>query len=102
MQRHQRKKLEITIATAYIDRVAAILDRFEVKGFTVLQAMMGRGASGQWRDTGVTGADQHVVMTAIVGVDAAEKLLDELALFFAVHHGIVVVSDVAVMRGERF
>ncbi len=102
MQRHSRKKIEITIAESYVDRVAAILDRHDVKGFTVLHAFMGRGAGGSWRDTGLTRADQHVVMVAVIGTEAASAIMDDLAKFFTTHHGIVTLSDVEVIRGERF
>lgn len=102
MQRHIRKKLEITIAESYIERVAALLERHGVSGFTVLHAYMGRGTAGHWRDTGLTKADQHVVLMAIIGADKAEAVMGDLARFFGIHHGIVTLSDVEVIRGERF
>ncbi|HRE61528.1 MAG TPA: DUF190 domain-containing protein [Micropepsaceae bacterium] len=102
MQRHQRKKLEVTIAESYVGRIADLLERHGVTGFTVLHAWMGRGSGGEWRDTGLTKAEQHVVLSAILSANAADHVMEDLKQFFTLHHGIVTLADVEVIRGERF
>jgi PII-like signaling protein len=102
MQLHTRKKLEIAIAAAYVSRVGEMLDRNGVSGFTVLPAVMGRGSSGDWREDSLSGADQHVVIMAIMKPETADALLADLQKLFQTYRGIATVTDVQVMRAERF
>ncbi len=102
MQMHKRKKIEIAVAAAYVDRIGGLFDAHGVKGFTVLDASSGRGSGGDWRDDAITGADRHVVMMAVVKPEVADAVLGALAELFKTYRGIVVVSDVEVMRAERF
>jgi PII-like signaling protein len=102
MKLHLRKKLEIAIASAYVARVGELLNRHGVTGFTVLQAVMGRGSSGDWVEDSLSGADQHVVIMAIMKPETADALLADLQILFETYRGIATVADVQVMRAERF
>lgn len=102
MQMHQRKKIEITIADAYVEKVSAILEGEGVKGFTVFRAEGGRGSSGAWRNDPVTRAEQHTLVSAVMPEESAARVLEALARLFQRYHGIAVVSDVTVMRAEKF
>jgi hypothetical protein len=67
----------------------------------VFLGMEGAGAHGAWRQTGVTDAEACLVI-AIGGEAATQTALDWLSDYFRTYPGVVSVSDVSVMRGERF
>jgi PII-like signaling protein len=98
----RRKKLEITVEGAILRRVEELLLKAEVKGHTVLQGAGGRGEGGSWREDLLTRAEQKVLIYAITTDAKMHKVLDGLNELFATWPGIVVVSDVEVMRAERF
>ncbi|HAH11819.1 MAG TPA: hypothetical protein DCL54_10870 [Alphaproteobacteria bacterium] len=98
----RRKKLEITIEATIQRRVEDLLLQQGVKGHTVLSGLGGRGESGPWREDHLTRAEQKVLIYAVTTDEAAAKVLAGLKELFATWPGIVALSDVEVMRGDRF
>jgi PII-like signaling protein len=98
----KRKKLEITVEGAILRRVEELLIAAGVKGHTVLHGAGGRGEGGRWSEDLLTRAEQKVLIYAITSTERADKVLEGLREIFATWPGIVVLSDVEVMRAERF
>jgi hypothetical protein len=97
----QRKKLDIFIEKHALHHVEAMLGGAGFKGWSVFLGMEGAGAHGAWRQTGVADAEACLVI-AIGGEAATRTALDWLSDYFRTYPGVVSVSDVSVMRGERF
>lgn len=102
MQLTRRKKLEIIVEAPVLRRVEAFLSEAGVRGWTVLPSLAGAGDSGEWRSRDFTPGQEKRVILALVSAEVAEKVLDRLADFFADYPGVVAVSDVEVLRGEKF
>ena len=102
MQLTRRKKLEIVIEAPVLRRVEAFLSEAGVRGWTVLPSLAGAGDSGEWRSGDFTPGQEKRLILALVCSEAAEKVLARLADFFADYPGVVAVSDVEVLRGEKF
>ncbi|MBA4795347.1 P-II family nitrogen regulator [Phenylobacterium sp.] len=102
MQLTRRKKLEIVIEAPVLRRVEAFLSEAGVRGWTVLPSLAGAGDSGEWRSGDFTPGQEKRLILALVSSEAAEKVLARLADFFADYPGVVAVSDVEVLRGEKF
>jgi PII-like signaling protein len=98
----KRKKLEITVEGAILRRVEELLVTAGVKGHTVLHGAGGRGEGGRWSEDLLTRAEQKVLIYAITSAERADKVLEALREIFATWPGIVAVTDVEVMRAERF
>lgn len=98
----KRKKLEITVEGAILRRIEDLLIKQGVTGHTVLAGAAGRGGGGTWREDLLTRAEQKVIVYAITTEAVAEKVLGDLRELFATWPGIVALSDVEVMRAERF
>jgi nitrogen regulatory protein PII-like uncharacterized protein len=96
-----RKKIEIFVEEHAVARIERMLADAGFKGWSVLESAEGAGSHGAWRQTGV---DERglLLIVAIGGDDASEKALAWLGDYFKSYPGIVAVSDVAVLRGERF
>ena len=102
MQLTRRKKLEIIVEAPVLRRVEGFLSEAGVRGWTVLPSLAGAGDSGEWRSGDFTPGQEKRLILALVSSEVAEKVLERLADFFADYPGVVAVSDVEVLRGEKF
>lgn len=96
-----KKKLDVFIEAHALQRLEAMLGETGFKGWSVFAGVEGSGAHGAWRQTGVAEGGACLVI-AIGGEDAADAALEWLRDYFTIYPGVVSVSDVSVMRGERF
>ena len=101
MELAQRKKLDIFVEAHALDHVEAMLGQAGFKGWSVFQGVEGSGAHGAWRQTGI-GESAACLVIAIGSAPACEAALEWLRDYFKTYPGVVSVSDVAVMRGDRF
>jgi nitrogen regulatory protein PII len=103
MEMHSKKRIEILLEAPAQKRLTDLLDRLDVTGYTVLPVIGGRGHHGVWSRDGLPSAAGAMVSVAII---VAEEKLDQVLepVFELVrrHIGIVTISDVAVIRGDRF
>ncbi|MCY7279653.1 MAG: DUF190 domain-containing protein [Sphingomonas bacterium] len=96
-----RKRIEILADAPLLPRLLDALRASGINGHTVLPASSGAGATGRWSDDGLTGTDKLVVM-AIASTDHAAALVDRLAPLLDSHRMLLTLSDVEVVRGDRF
>jgi PII-like signaling protein len=101
MNRMQR--IELIIERMAYKRALRLLESVGAKGATVLPALAGFGQSGKWqRDMDISGASDLVAIIAICDEEAAQKAADELVGLLGSHIGVVSMSEVKVLRPERF
>jgi PII-like signaling protein len=96
-----RKKLDIFIEAHGLGHVQEMLGQCGFKGWSVFEGVEGSGAHGAWRQTGI-GESGACLVVAIGAAEAVDKALDWLSGYFKTYPGVVAVSDVAVIRGDRF
>jgi PII-like signaling protein len=102
MQLVTRKKLEIFVEEHALHRVEAMLNEFGVKGWSVFNGVEGAGAAGPWRQSHIeSGGDMHMIL-AITSEESAAKALAWLGDYFSTYRGVVTISEVQVLRPERF
>lgn len=104
MEMHPKKRVEVIVEAPVLSRVIRFLDARGVKGYTILPAIAGRGASGRvWSREGQVGeAGRMVAIVAIMDESRLEPLFDDLFKLVSRQIGILTVSDCAVVRGEAF
>lgn len=102
MQTTTRKKLEIIVEASVVRRVESLLDEAGVRGWTVLPSLEGHGSRGDWNSSDFTPGEERRLILAVAAADVAERMLERLAGFFSDYPGIVFISDVQVLRSERF
>ena len=96
-----RTKLEIFEEAHALDDVERMLARVGFKGCSVFEGVEGAGSHGPWRQTGVEEAGMRLVIT--IGSDAsAQAALVWLEDYFKSYPGVVAMSEVQVLRSERF
>ncbi|MGE3363610.1 MAG: hypothetical protein AB7I34_09195 [Rhizobiaceae bacterium] len=95
------KRLDIFVEGHALEPLERVLGEAGFKGWSVLTAVEGAGAHGAWHQTGVGEAEARLVI-AIGTEPASSSVLAWLADYFRNYPGIVSVTDVSVMRGDRF
>ena len=103
MDTHKRKRIEIVVerrlAFRVIDRVRA---EPRVHGYTVLPCLGGAGRSGVHEADPLTDLQRDVLVTVVCGEPVARELLDGIVPLLDEIGGVAWLSDVEVIRVERF
>jgi hypothetical protein len=96
------KRVEILADAPLVPRIAAACVASGITGHTVIPALSGRGRGGSWNAEHVTVAETKVMVVAIASATKAQALIDALSPVLDSHRLMLVISDVAVLRGARF
>ena len=103
MQTFAKKRLEIVIEHPARKGLAALLDAQHVTGYSVVPVSAGSGQHGPWDEAGqVTSAEGMVMVICIVDPAQCEGVLEAVYPYIAPRKAIMSISDVQVVRGERF
>jgi nitrogen regulatory protein PII len=102
VQTTSRKKLEIIVEGPTLRRVESFLEEAGVAGWTVLPSLKGHGSGGEWTSGDFTPGQEKRLVLAVLTAETADRVLERLARFFEDYPGIVVVTDVQVLRADRF
>lgn len=103
MKTHKAKRVAIIIETVMLSRLTGALTKAGVTGWSVLPVLGGSGRSGEWSREGQV--SRGTGMAQVICIIRPERLDDLLEGAFSVverHMGVVTVSDVDVLRAERF
>jgi hypothetical protein len=103
MQMFAKKRVEILIERALLKRLTEELVSTGVSGFSVVPLAAGRGQAGQWDSDGQIGdAAGMYALWCIVDPGRLDGLLEAVFAIVSRQVGLVSVSDVEVVRPERF
>ena len=98
-----KKKVEIVIEAPMVERLCRLLEEGGATGYTVYPAVQGRGANGAWSRRGEISESQRMyVLFTVLDASELEPALERIYDLLSRQIGIVTVTDVAVIRGERF
>lgn len=97
------KRLELIIERMALKRAGRILQNAGIKGYTVVPALAGFGNGTQWqRDRDMSASQDMVVVISISSGEAIERALEDLENLLGAHIGVLDISDVRVLRPDRF
>ncbi len=103
MQMHLKKRIEIVIETPLMRRIVQKLDDEKVTGYSVFPMISGRGHQGEWTTDGQVGtSEQMVTVVSIVDANRVDSVVQTIFELLTRQIGFVTVSDVLVMRPDRF
>ncbi|MEL7181699.1 MAG: transcriptional regulator [Pseudomonadota bacterium] len=103
MQTHDAKRVAIVIEQVMLRRLTTALESADVTGWTVLPVLGGSGRSGTWhRDDHITRGAGLIQVVCLVRPEKLDALLDAAFEVVDKHIGVVSVSDVQVVRADRF
>ena len=103
MHTFAKKQIQIICERPILKRVQRHLAGNGVKGFTVLPALSGLGSEGEWDREGMVGDVGQMVMVLVV-LDAADldRVLTDIFEVVSPQMGVITISDVSVVRPDRF
>ncbi|MDP3546831.1 MAG: DUF190 domain-containing protein [Phreatobacter sp.] len=98
----RRKKVDILADRPLVRRIVEIIERSGVTGHTVLPVAEGGGYRGIWSDDQVSGASAKMLVFTITTAPKAEEIVEALTPLLETHSLRVWLTDVEVIRPERF
>lgn len=102
MRTHTRKKVEMFIERPLLKRVVEVIQASRARRYTVVPALEGRGQDGGWQDDLPVDAQHMVQVVVLTSEKKADAILDGMAPLFETWPGVLCVTDVQVMRPDRF
>jgi hypothetical protein len=100
---HLKKRIDIVAEAPLMRTLTNTLDQARVPGYSVLPLVEGRGMLNAWSSDGqISDATNMLALLCIVDTAHADDVVD--AVFAAIRDriGFVTMSDVFVLRPERF
>ncbi len=100
---YDMKKVEIIVKGEDLNFVIDLLERADVKGYTLIHNLSGKGSHGFHE--GHLMFNEEDVLVMVISVMPDEKvsaILDGITPFLNKHSGVVFISDVKVSRLEKF
>ena len=103
MQTFAKKQIQIICERPILKRVQRHLAKAGVKGYTVLPALSGSGSEGDWDRDGMIGdAGQMVMVLVVLDNEDLDRVLTDIFDVVSPQMGVITISDVAVVRPDRF
>lgn len=98
----RRRRIELLADAPLIRKIVVAASGVGVTHYTILPAASGHGRAGAWSDDQLTGATAKQVFMTVCSHDAADALVDAVTPLLDSHGLMLILSDVDVVRGERF
>jgi PII-like signaling protein len=98
----RRRKIEVMVDQPLARRIVEAAERVGIRGHTLLPAVSGAGAHGDWSDDQLSGAQSKVMFVVVASEEKASALIDALAPLLDDYRLMLVASDVDVVRGGKF
>ncbi len=103
MQMHEAKRVEVIIESVMEKQISRALEGAGVTGYTFLPVLGGSGSSGRWtREGNVSRAGGMIAVICLIAPHRLDTLLDALFPVLDEHIGVVSITDVQILRAERF
>jgi len=98
-----KKRLELIIEKPAFNRACRILEDADVKGYTAFSAFAGFRSGRRWqRGTDLSASQDMVMLISVMDQDVIENVIDALENLVGSHIGLLNISDVQVLRPEKF
>lgn len=97
-----RKRVEILIDSPLAPRLVQAASRAGIAGYTLIPVQSGAGHGGSWSDDHVSGATAKTIFLTIASEEKAAAFVDSLAPHLTDYGMLLTLSDVEVVRGDRF
>jgi PII-like signaling protein len=102
VQTFTRKRVEILIDTPLAPRLVQAATEAGIAGYTLIPVESGAGRSGTWHGDHVTGAQSKTIFLTIASEERAATFVDMLAPHLESFGMLLTLSDVQIVRPERF
>ena len=98
----RRKRIDILVDAPLSEWLVETAARAGIAHHTLINLHSGKGRTGSWRDEDVSGAVSKRMFIAIANEAKVQTLIDLLAPHLDDYGLVVTMTDVDVVRGDRF
>jgi len=97
-----KKKIEIVVEAARAKAMIATIERAGAKGYTIVPEVSGKGNRGVRDEAVLSDVFRNVLIVVIAAEEVATRIVEASNAVLEHYAGIIVVSDVEVVRNEHF
>ena len=94
------KRFEIVIGIEQLEQLIELLERSDVRGYTIIKNVGGYGTRGIRNPDDVLMTDENVLVILACKEDQAQKVLDELGPVREEFGGMCLISDCHKIEGS--
>ena len=102
VQLYRKKKIEIIVEAARTRAIIEMIENAGAKGYTVVPDISGKGNRGARGEAHLSDVFRNMLIMVIAAEDIASRIVALSQPLLENYAGIVVVSDVEVVRDEHF
>ena len=96
-----RKRLEIICDVELAEWLADEAEAAGITHFTIVPTLGGRGLHGRWHNDGIGGGGKCLFIS-VTSAERANALIDRIGPMLTDYRIVMDISDVQVLRGDRF
>ena len=97
-----KKKVEIIVEAARADAIIGMIEKAGAKGYTVVREVSGKGNRGVRGEAHLSDVFRNVLIIVIASEEIAAGIVERSQPLLEDYAGIVIVSEVHVVRNEHF
>ncbi|MBV7256545.1 hypothetical protein KCG44_07075 [Pacificimonas sp. WHA3] len=98
----RRRRIEVLVDKPLMSTVEKHAELAGIEHYTIFAAHSGRGHTGRWSDDQLTGALAKRMFLAVSNEETSDRFIEALTPFLDSHGLVLFVSNVEVVRGERY
>lgn len=102
VQLYRKKKIEIVVEAARARAVIEMIEDAGAKGYTVVPQVSGKGNRGIRDEAHLSDVFRNMLIIVIAAEEIASRIVEQSQALLENYAGIVVVSDVEIVRNEHF
>lgn len=102
VQLYRKKKIEIVVEAARARAVIEMIEEAGAKGYTVVPDVSGKGNRGIRDEAHLSDVFRNMLIIVIAAEEIASRIVEQSQALLENYAGIVVVSDVEIVRNEHF
>ncbi len=102
MDLHPKKKIEVVVETTMVKKVLETMRSCDATGATVLPILSGEGQGGPWSDNDLGSALDMKMVMVVTGPRRAAMIRDAIYDTLENYRYMLLISDVEVIRNDRF
>ena len=102
VQLYRKKKIEIVVEAARARAVIEMTEEAGAKGYSVVPDVSGKGKRGIRAEAHLSDVFRNMLIIVIAAEEIASRIVEQSQALLENYAGIVVVSDVEIVRNEHF
>lgn len=102
VQLYRKKRIEIVVEAARARVIIEMIEAAGAKGYTVVPNVSGKGNRGVRDEAHLSDVFRNVMIIVIAAKEIVSAIVEQSQELLKNYAGIVVVSDVEVIRDEHF